>query len=205
MITNQPSDKLTVQHMKLARIPERYWKARVEDFPDDYGGLDYVHTYLEKLIPNMNDGVGMLFFGEPGHGKTHLAIGVLKKALAHNATGLFLEASSIQDVTIQREQLDFVSMPVAKAAETVDMLVLDDVGAEHTSDFSRVLVEKLIRHRGTRNKSTIITMNLKLNLLGETYGEAFASAIREYVFPIKIQGKDWREDRVKELERRFGV
>jgi DNA replication protein DnaC len=132
-----------------------------------------------------------------------MAIGVLKKALAHNATGLFLEAPEIQDVTIQREELDLVSRPIVEVAKKVDLLVLDDVGAEHTSDFSRVLVEKLIRHRGTRNKSTLITTNLGLKELPGIYGAGFASAVREYVFPVKVQGKDWRDDKASDLKKRF--
>ncbi len=203
MITYEPSDKLTPQHMKLARIPERYWTARLEDFPADYTGLKYATIYVEKLIPNMQDGIGMLFFGIHGHGKTHMAICVLKRALAHNAAGLFLEAPAIQDMTIQREELDLVSRPIVEVAQGVDLLVLDDVGAEHTSDFSRVLVEKLIRHRGTRNKATIITMNLDPKSLSGTYGPGFASALREYVYPIKVSGRDWRDDKASELKKRF--
>ena len=203
MITAEPHDQLTPEHMRLARIPERYWKARVEDFPENYEGLRATNVYLSKLIHNLHDGVGMLYWGDTGNGKTHLAIGVLKKALAHNATGLFLEAAEIQDVTIRREELDVVTRPIVDIAKKVDMLVLDDIGSEHTSDFSRVLVEKLVRFRGTRNKVTIITTNLKLPTLGQTYGQAFASATREYVYPIRVSGRDWREDKAEDLKKRF--
>ena len=35
------------------------------------------------------------------------------------------------------------------------------------------------------------------------YTDINASAIQEYVYPIKVSGKDWREDRAKDLKKRF--
>jgi len=203
VITAEPRDSLTPSHMRLARIPERYWKASFEDFPDDYDGKKEVGAYLEKIIENLHDGIGMLFWGLPGHGKTHMGTAVLKRALAHTATGLFLEASSIQSATIEKKNLDIVQRPLVEVAQTVDLLLLDDFGAEHANPFSKVLVESLVRSRGMRNKATIITTNLKLEKIPAAYGEAFASAMSEYVFPIRIQGKDWRRDKAAALKKRF--
>jgi len=203
VITEKPRDSLTQAHMVLARIPERYWAARYEDFPEGYDGVEAIGAYLDDLLVNVTDGVGVLLWGKAGHGKTHMAISILKKLLAHNATGLYLDAPGIQGHVIEKTALDVVQRPLIEVAKDVDMLVLDDFGAEHASSFSKVLVEQLIRSRGTRNKTTVITTNIPTKNIGAVYGNGLASVLLEYVCPVQINGKDWREDKQAEMRKRF--
>jgi DNA replication protein DnaC len=189
--------------MLLARIPDRYWGALVRDFGDEYEGLDPIELFTDRLSVNIRDGVGLLVFGPPGHGKTHLSCALLKKVMGLNGSAMYLEASEVQEATIERRELDEYSIPLMDRASKVDLLALDDVGAEHVSAFSRTLVERLVRKRIARNKAIVVTSNkLPLDLAG-IYGRGFHSVITEALFPVAWKGTNWRDKRKDDLKRRF--
>lgn len=203
MITRNQRESLTLDHMRHARVPERYWKATLDDFPGGYQGLREAKVFCENMYDNLTTGIGLLLWGDVGHGKTHLGVAVLKRAQSFRASALFLEVQNIQGFVFERTVLDVLSHPVIEVAKDVDFLVLDDFGAEHANDYAKAAVELLIRHRGMRNKSTLITMNLLMSDVKEIYGKTLASALTEYVFPICVEGKDWREDRAADISKQF--
>ena len=203
MITSEPRVHLLVADMRLAGIPENYWKATLRDFPDGYLGLRPCLTYCEKLVENLQEGFGLMLMGAMGHGKTHAAVSILKKALAHNAYGLFLEVSRITEARIRRTAFDGdTDQTLMQRAEKVDILVLDDLGCEHSSDFAHQTIEALVRGRIFRNKSILITTNMTKNLK-DLYGPGTISALHEKVYPLKFEGQDWRSKKAEELKRRF--
>jgi len=190
--------------MRLANIPEEYWKARFED--NDAKKCAYyreISLYIEAIVRNLHDGVGLLLWGPMGHGKTHLACSVLKKGIAHNAYGLYVEASQVAKAVIEKTPGLFEGQTLQERLETVDLLVIDDLGSEHTSTFDKRCVENLMRFRVTRKKSTVLTTNLTLEELGTVYGRGLATVLREKVYPVKVVSHDWREDKALALRERF--
>ena len=73
-----------------------------------------------------------------------------------------------------------------------ELLVIDDVGAEKVSDWSRQMFYTLIDRRYREMSQTIITSNLDLDKLAEIIDERISSRIIEMGKVIKLGGKDWR-------------
>jgi len=203
MITERRRERLGPEDMRLARVPESYWGARLDDFPDDYDGKREATIYVKKIVKFLQDGAGLVLNGPGGHGKTHMAISILKIAIAHNAYGLFLEAGSLQQAHFERSLEEFEGQSLVERAQSVDLLVLDDLGAEHVSEFSSRLLENLIRHRGNRNRSLLVTTNVIPANLNRTYGPGTVGVLREKCLPVVVHGRDWREDKADSLKAEF--
>jgi DNA replication protein DnaC len=196
---------ITRAHMIVAGIPEGYWDASLADYPEDYKGLSACLTYREDTVKMLKDGLGLILLGPPGHGKTRLAVALLKQAMRHCASACFLEASLIQRSIISKDcELGIQSSrPIMELAEEVDLLILDDLGAEHSKEWLKAQVEALLRFRIARKRSTIVTTNLGMKDVEAIYGQGMASVLKEAMYPVKIVGKDWREDKAKLVAARF--
>lgn len=129
-----------------------------------------VNTYDEKqaleFSKNLadyyaNGGQGNSFMSGPaGSGKSHLSMSILKQYLASGEhTALFVSYSHvirlIKDSFNNRES-KYTQNSVMSLLTNVDLLVIDDVGSENTSDFSEELLTDVLDGR----LSTIITTNL---------------------------------------------
>ena len=106
---------------------------------------------------------GLLFYGPHGVGKTHLAIGILKDAIrTKGARGYFFETRDLlrlvrdtYNAKVEERELD-VLKPVLEA----DLLVLDDLGAEKTSEWVQETLGLVINTRYNAQRPTVVTTNL---------------------------------------------
>jgi len=196
---------LTIQHMVVSGVPKKYWGAKIDDWPDDYGGFDPCQAFHTDIVEMLRDGLGMILYGRPGHGKTRMAASMLKAGMRHCASAAFLETSRVQHAIISKDvELGIVSSrPIMELAEEVDLLVLDDLGAEHSKEWLKAQVEALLRFRIARNRSTIVTTNLAMSDLTTIYGEGLLSVLKEALYPVKIEGKDWRGEQAAKVAERF--
>ena len=105
---------------------------------------------------------GLLLEGQPGVGKTHLAVAVLKQAIqTTGAMGLFYDIRdllrvirSTYDPAIRTTELE-VLRPVMRA----DLLVLDDLGAEKTSEWVEETMNLIVNTRYNEQRLTLFTTN----------------------------------------------
>jgi len=73
-----------------------------------------------------------------------------------------------------------------------EFLVIDDVGMEKVSDWSRQVFYTLIDRRYREMRQTLITSNLTLDKLAEYIDERISSRIVEMGKVVTLQGKDMR-------------
>lgn len=106
---------------------------------------------------------GLLFVGDPGTGKTHLATSVLRGLLAKGFPGVFFSYQQLLDQI--RAGYDKSSGASDRAAYRVamecDVLLLDDLGAHRVSDWVEDTITSIITHRSNHNKPLIATTNLR--------------------------------------------
>lgn len=74
----------------------------------------------------------------------------------------------------------------------VTLLVLDDLGAEKSSDFAIQSLYLIIDRRYSREQQTIITSNLSLGEIAEKIGDRIASRIAGMCKVVELKGKDRR-------------
>lgn len=163
-------------------------------------------------------GIGLLFTGSIGTGKTHLAICVLKGILDKGGTGIFYH---FQDL-IKKIQNSFNRNVQATESEilepilTAEVLVLDELGASKPSDWVFDTIAHILNTRYNERRTTILTTNypnsdallvpgtvlsvfeeareaLRNETLGDRIGERMRSRIQEMCMVVEMVGPDYRK------------
>ncbi len=124
---------------------------------------------------------GLLLRGKPGSGKTHVAVGILKEVIRRGYSAHYANfndlLSRIRDS--YREGSSQTEGELLSLVDYVDLLVLDDVGAEVTTDWVRDRLYLIINRRYENAKATIITTNCNEEELEERIGMRTASRLYE--------------------------
>ena len=128
------------------------------------GPSDKYYLHMEKSIESIKDSIrninikpfNYMFIGPPGTGKTFLARCIGAEALKHQKSVLYLNALEYIDSL----KPDYDGISLKKYAVLADLFILDDLGTEYSSDFSKTELNYIIDKRLNDGKSTVVTTNL---------------------------------------------
>ena len=176
-------------------LPERHREAKFDTL--DYSNLDMVIGLKEaieyfKRTPLHNLKKGVYLQGEVGRGKTMLACAIFNNYLGQGRLKFI-----VVDELIRRIKEAFnkgIEFDLEKYMEA-DLLILDDLGAEKTTEFVEGEIYNIINYRYNNKLPTIITSNINWNDLESKYpmnGRRIASRISEMCGSFNLNGKDYR-------------
>ena len=120
---------------------------------------NWTETFTRDF-PGASD-TGLLLMGPSGVGKTHLAVAALKELIARGHGGLFCDYRELLK-EIQgsyNPASESTEMKILEPIRTVEILVLDDLGASKPSDWVRDIVGIVLNARYNEKRTTIITTN----------------------------------------------
>jgi len=214
--------------IKLAGIPSRYENCTLDSFNyvvNDSQEYDQSRASAlmtaEKFVEIYPiEKQGLLFIGPIGTGKTHLAVGIIKKLIqAKGISCLFCDYRELlkeiqhsYNPGVEATELGILN-PVLEA----EVLVLDELGAVRPSQWVWDTVSYVINHRYNEKKTTIITTNFddlpaassdgpiegftqtertKAAARNETLGDRITDRMRSRLHDmcriIQLQGTDYR-------------
>ena len=158
-----------------------------------FGSFKNGDKYIQQLKKWNEAKDDICIYGTTGSGKTHLAIALYRESkeeakfitvpeLLLEIRGSFKDDSSLSEKGIV---MQYASYPV---------LILDDLGAEKTSEYSMSTLYLILDRRIRYARQTIITTNLSLQEIEENMGARTASRIAG-MRNIKINMPDYRKKR----------
>jgi len=189
---------LRMENRKTARI--RYagfpFKKTIEDLDVDYLS-DEAAKYLNSLktLEFLKTGQNVILTGNPGRGKTHMAIGLGIKACLKGLRVLF---TSIPNLIIQLKESrsERTLRALGNKFEKYDLVIADELGY---ISFDKEAAELLFTHLSLRigRKSTIITTNLTFDRWDEIFGDTVLTAaivdrLTHKAFLIDMSGDSFR-------------
>jgi DNA replication protein DnaC len=155
-----------------------------------------VRRYVEDVDARLDGGQGLWFLGDVGTGKTTLAMLVSKAALdagrsvaIYSLPRLLAEIRTTFDDASQRSYVDLIERLAA-----VDLLHLDDLGAERTSEWVLEQLYSIINARYEEQRSVIVTTNIsEREALRDQIGPRTVSRLTEMCEELPLFGPDRRE------------
>lgn len=153
--------------------------------------VEIAKTFIRKFSYEYQN---LLIYGNTGVGKTFLTNCIAKEVLESAHSVLYFSSAQLFDalasVTFSRK-MD-VTSTVGEDIYNCDLLIIDDLGTELTNSFVSSSLFLCLNERHLQKKATIISTNLSLEAIRETYSERIFSRISlNYKF-IKLFGDDIR-------------
>ena len=134
----------------------------------------------------------LLLWGATGIGKTHLCL-----AIARGVTeqGFGVVYGSVQPLIRRLEAEHFGREQGESESQLIscDLLVLDDLGMEFDTPFSRACLYDILNARLLEGRPTVVSTNLSITAMKERYGDQIASRISGGFVPLHCVGSDIRQ------------
>ena len=197
-------ERTAQERLDDANIPRRYQHCTLDNFLAYNESLTRAVAQGRRLVDAFPAAtVGLFLEGQPGVGKTHLAVAVLKAIVRQTgARGLFYDTRdllrvirSTYDPAIRTTELE-----VLRPVLTADLLVLDDLGAEKTSEWVDETMNLIVNTRYSERRMTLFTSNYPdipddtdQNSLIFRIGARMRSRLHEMCDFIEMDAADYRE------------
>lgn len=154
---------------------------------------------IERIVSKSQDFIknfghtneNLLFFGNPGTGKTFLSSCIAKELLDKGYLVVYRTSDSlIQNLRAikfengHEELLDLLT--------DCDLLIIDDLGSEQINDFTKAEFFNFLNRKLLKNKKMLISTNLTLEQILRDYSDRIASRIIGNFTPCKFCGDDIR-------------
>jgi DNA replication protein DnaC len=203
-------DRAGAHRLADANIPKRYLHCTFDNFSAYNESLERaleaarrIPERFERAAARELVGRGVFLDGQPGVGKTHLAVAVLKAIIERsNASGLFYDTRdllrmirSTYDPSIRTTELE-----ILRPVMNTEVLVLDDLGAEKTSEWVEETMNLIVNTRYNERRMTLFTSNY-LDIPDDTdqnsllfrIGHRMRSRLHEMCDFVEMDGADYRE------------
>jgi len=164
--------------------------------------VNEVKAFVDELDARLQEGRGLWLFGDTGTGKTTLAMLISKAALEAGKTVAIYSLPKL----LARIRRTYDSEPGGDSylsfferLTSVDLLHIDDLGAEKRSDWVLEQLYALVNERYEAQRSILITTNLPHPELEEQIGSRTVSRLTQICDEVEVRGEDRRYGSIRSV------
>lgn len=188
--------------VKKAGIPPRYKYRTLDRMDTKELSFLIAHDWADELVKKWSElgkaAQGLYLWGGTGSGKTLLACAILNELIFRYGLECkyakinrdFL--STIRDTYQKDSELHGMEQTIKKQFTDVEVLVLDDFGANKESDWANSQLYDLIDARYEEEKVTILTSNISLSDWKDKAEGRIFSRLMEMTKEIHLDCPDYR-------------
>ncbi len=181
-------ERQTFENFSLQYYTDPADKKRMEQI------LDTVRRYVERFSDEKSQ--NLLFFGQTGLGKTHLSSAIAKSLIDRGFDVLYETAQNIfgdfEDERFNRTYNTGMEDKKTDRYFSCDLLIIDDLGAELSNQFTAACLYNLINTRYNQGKSCIISTNLTHSDIEKRYSQRVLSRLLGQYQNLQFTGRDIR-------------
>ncbi|MDA3807107.1 MAG: ATP-binding protein [Thiomicrorhabdus sp.] len=204
--------KYIAESIEAIGIPKRYQGATLESYIATTGDMKKAKricmAYVERFTTCLHNGTSLVFCGNVGTGKTHLAISIAHEVVEQYQNIIkpidFAKSTAARPSVFGNYQK---KPPIAKLSNALDilrdvkstysrdsreserdvidfyvkhpLLVIDEVGVQYGSESDKIILFDILNRRYQDVKPTILISNLPMPELKEFIGERVVDRMRE--------------------------
>ena len=157
--------------------------------------LKVCREYALKFDPKTSG--NLLFMGSAGLGKTHLTLALAGEVIERGFIPVYGAAENLFS-QIEKEKFTGENRGAYDAMIKSDLLVIDDLGAEMATPFSKSALYNLVNTRLLANRPMIINTNLTIKEIEARYTPRISSRLIGNFDTDKFIGTDIRQQRAVE-------
>ncbi len=194
MTYNALCDKLPIEKFRFDNFD-------VESYPNtpDENGIvprarmTSYFTYCKSYSDDFAEDSGnIIMCGNTGLGKTHLSLAIAGEVAKKGYTVIYGSAQNLLS-SLENEKFGrSLNTGAEQAIHDCDLLIIDDLGAEFSTQFTVSAVYNILNTRLMLSKPTIISTNMSMVEIEERYTQRVASRILGNYTLMNFKGKDVR-------------
>lgn len=176
----------------------RFDNFKLDYYPDGAGTspkkrMESVLNYCKAYAADFSRrSPSLLLYGKTGLGKTHLSLAIAGNAVEEGYGVIYSSAQNLFN-KLEKDKFGKADANTEEAILDCDLLIIDDLGAEFTTQFTVSALYNIVNSRELESKPTIISTNLMPEQLTKAYGERIASRILSNYVMLYFDGSDIRQ------------
>ncbi len=150
--------------------------------------LEYAMNFDPKTAGNL------LFMGSAGLGKTHLSLAIVSAVIEKGYNPIYGSAENLSSAA-EKEKFSNQNAGISEDILNCDLLVIDDLGAEFSTPFSKAFLCNTVNTRIMSKKPTVISTNLSMKEIEQRYTARLSSRLIGSFDARLFLGKDIRQQK----------
>lgn len=182
-----------------AGIPAIYWGLGFEHYEGDTKAKAVTKKYVGMIDEAFKEGMGLLFFGKHGTGKTMLSCIIGAEAIKKDYTVKYIGITKVIDGIMAGFSNEQLKERLNTVITRTEFLILDDLGKEYRgigdklNPMVRLELDRILRDRVNRGVATIGSTNYGKKEISNAYGDSVFSIFRGNIHFVEVEGPDYRE------------
>ncbi|MBO6242644.1 MAG: ATP-binding protein [Butyrivibrio sp.] len=179
-------------------LTDRYYQG--EDLIKFRGAVKAAEEFINNFC---SDYQNLFIYGTVGTGKSFLSICIANELLKKGHSVIYFSSTGLFEL-LAENSFDYKNKGelrgIYEDLYNCELLIIDDLGTERTNSFVASELFSCLNERDNRKKATIITTNLSLEQLQNTYSDRIFSRITSNFRLLKLSGQDIRK--IKKIARK---